>query len=81
MSDDRGLLWDLFLIVRELENRVGEPGRTAEHTKRQQEWAAKFHAAAASYDPSSSPADAEHDEDPAEDPHEHGTPVRRRRRR
>jgi hypothetical protein len=39
----KDLLWELFLMVRELENRVGEPGPTPEHTRRQSEWAARFH--------------------------------------
>jgi hypothetical protein len=39
----KDLLWELFLMVRDLANRTGEPGPTAESVKRQQEWAARFH--------------------------------------
>jgi hypothetical protein len=41
----KDLLWELFLMVRDLANRTGEPGPTAESVKRQQEWAARFHEA------------------------------------
>jgi hypothetical protein len=42
-SDLRGLLWGMFEMVKEL------MPATADNTKRQQEWAAKFHEAFAQY--------------------------------
>jgi len=43
LSKGESLIWELFLMLRDVANRVGEPGPTAEMTKRQSEWAAKFH--------------------------------------
>ena len=81
---DRDLLWRLFLMVKDLENRTGEPGPTAATTQRQQEWAARFHEAEAEDDRHQAVDVADHDADEdeaAEDPHEHGSPVRPRTKR
>ena len=76
---DRDLLWELFLMVKDLENRTGEPGPTATSTKRQQEWAARFHEVRAENDRHQAVDVADHDDDePDEDPHEHGVPHRSR---
>ena len=79
---DRDLLWELFLMVKDLENRTGEPGPTATSTKRQQEWAARFHEVRAENDRHQAVDVADHDDDEdevAEDPHEHGVPSKPRR--
>ena len=71
----KDLLWELFLMVRELEPP------TADHTKRQQEWAARFHELEAVADRAQAVDTAGHnddDDDDDEDPHEHGVPVRAR---
>jgi len=71
----RDLLWELFLMVREI-----EPATPA-HTKRQQEWAAKFHELEAGDDKHEAVHTADHDEDEDEggdDPHAHGVPARSR---
>jgi hypothetical protein len=80
---DRELLWELFLMVKDVVNRTGEGGPTADGIARQQAWAAKFHEAAVENDRHQPVDVADHDEDeePAEDPHEHGVPTRRRKRR
>ena len=75
------LLWELSLRVRDLENRTGEPGPTAESTRRQQEWATRFHEAAVENDRHQAVDVADHDEDEPDDPHEHGVPARPRAKR
>jgi hypothetical protein len=79
---DRDLLWRLFLMVRDLENRTGEPGPTQASIERQQEWASRFHELAIE-DDRHQPVDvADHDEDEeSEDPHQHGVPHRPRTKR
>jgi hypothetical protein len=61
MNEIRDLLWDLFLMVREIEPP------SAEHTKRQQEWAARFHELEG---PVAAPAAPSADDDDDE-PHPH----------
>ena len=69
----KDLLWELFLMVRELEPP------TADHTRRQQEWAARFHELEVLADRHEPVDVADHDDDePNEDPHEHGVPHRSR---
>jgi hypothetical protein len=79
----KDLVWDLALRVRDLENRTGESGPTAESIKRQQEWSAKFHELKDETVPDYKDSAPPHDEDEEadEDPHEHGVPSRPRRKR
>ena len=79
---DRELLWELFLMVKDVVNRTGEGGPTADGIARQQAWAAKFHEGAIENDRHQAVDVADHDDDEdevAEDPHEHGVPSKPRR--
>jgi len=64
------LVWELFEMVREL------MPPTQANAERFQRWAEKFHALD---NPPAAESPADEDE-PDEDPHEHGAPVRRRRK-
>ena len=69
----KDLVWELFLFVREL-----MPPSEA-NSKRQQEWAARFHELEVLADRHEPVDVADHDDDePNEDPHEHGVPHRSR---
>jgi hypothetical protein len=71
----KDLVWELFLMVREL-----MPASEA-NFRRQQEWAARFHELEAVADRAQAVDTADHnddDDDDDEDPHEHGVPVRAR---
>jgi len=75
----KDLVWELFLFVREL-----MPPSEA-NSKRQQEWAARFHELEVLADRHEVVNTADHDEmiedeapRPDEDPHEHGVPHRSR---
>ena len=77
----KDLLWELADRVRVLENR--EP--TAELARRQHDWAARFHELEVEAE-RHQPVDvadhnADDDDEPAADPHEHGVPVRPRTRK
>ena len=79
MTKGEKLIWELFLMVRDLQAKVGV---TAEDTKRHTEWAAHFHEmspTAAETEPEATPA-AEEAEAPAEEgdePHPRGRRARR----
>jgi hypothetical protein len=69
----KDLLWDLFLMVREL------MPPTEATTRRQQEWAARFHSLdVEGVHQAVDTADHDEDDEPDEkqDPHEHGVPHR-----
>jgi len=70
----KDLVWELFLFVREL-----MPPSEA-NSRRQQEWAARFHELEVLADDRHEVVNtADHDDDePDEDPHEHGVPHRSR---
>ncbi|HKD77905.1 MAG TPA: hypothetical protein VKB76_20530 [Ktedonobacterales bacterium] len=80
MTKGERLIWELFEMVREL------MPVTEANTKRFTEWSAKFHEmeVGVSGDDAHQAVDtADHDADedePGEDPHEHGAPPRRKRR-
>jgi hypothetical protein len=75
----KDLVWELFLMVREL-----MPASEAA-TRRQQEWAARFHELEVVAERVQVVDTADHDDDddnePAADPHEHGVPARPRTRK
>ena len=79
MTKGERLIWRLFEMIREL------MPPTAANTARFTEWAADFHAMEhpevppVSEDRHQAVDTADHEEI-AEDPHEHGTPTRRRRK-
>jgi hypothetical protein len=76
MKKGEELIWTLFEMVREL------MPPTAANAERFQHWAEKFHALEQGLPDAPStvtPVDDVEDE-PAEDPHQHGSPTRRRRR-
>ena len=75
MTKGERLIWELFEMVREL------MPTTEANTRRFQEWSAKFHEMehGAGADPASA-APADEADEPAEDPHEHGAPPRRKRK-
>jgi hypothetical protein len=66
----KDLVWELFLFVRELM----PASETA--TRRQQEWAARFHELEVVAERVQVVDTADHDEEEPEDPHEHGAPAR-----
>ena len=72
----KDLLWELFLFVREL-----MPPSEA-NTRRQQEWAARFHALDVEDVQHQAVETADHDDDDDDDdddePHAHGVPARPR---
>jgi len=77
MTKGERLIWELFEMVREL------MPVTEANTKRFTEWSARFHqmeAGVGDDDAHQAVDTADHDEEPAEDPHEHGAPPRRKRR-
>jgi hypothetical protein len=74
MKKGEQLIWTLFEMVKEL------LPVTEANTRRFTEWAEKFHELEHGSDDRHQAVDvADHDE-PAEDPHEHGSPTRRRRK-
>jgi len=76
MTKGERLIWELFEMVREL------MPVTEANTKRFTEWSARFHemeAGTSSDDTHQAVDTADHDE-LTEDPHEHGSPSRRKRR-
>ena len=80
MTKGERLIWELFEMVREL------MPATAANTERFQRWSAKFHEMelGGGDDQAQAVDTADHDaedDEPAEDPHEHGVPTRRRKKR
>ena len=72
MKKGEELIWELFEMVREL------MPVTAANTERFQKWSEKFHEMEGVEAPAAGPV-VEEDE-PAEDPHEHGAASRRKKR-
>ena len=66
------LVWELFEMIKEL------LPVTEANTKRFTEWAGRFHALEQGIP--EAPSTVEAVDEPDEDPHEHGTPTRRRRK-
>jgi hypothetical protein len=77
MTKGERLIWELFEMVREL------MPPTAANAERFQKWSEKFHEMEVASEDSHQPVDvADADEDePGADPHEHGVPTRRKKRR
>jgi len=76
MTKGEKLIWELFEMVREL------MPVTEANTRRFQEWSARFHEMEVGSEDAHQAVDtADHDEDVADDPHEHGAPERRRKKR
>jgi hypothetical protein len=79
MSDngERGLLWELFLMVRELQNREASP----ERTRQQQEWAARFHSEVEALDIESGPAATSGADDDDDEPVHHRSRAHAKKKR